>query len=159
MTSRTPRLLVDTSITRLLKFDAGHRVYGHQGKCQYPHGHEYHVQVTASPTEGLDELGMVVDFSVIKEKFGTWIDENLDHGFLVYEKDYELLNALRSVEGSKIYVMDSNPTAENIARLLMERAHELLASDNVDVLKVRVQETSNCFATIKYVEVDDDDGD
>ena len=153
MTSRTPRLLVDTSITRLLKFDAGHRVYGHQGKCQYPHGHEYHVQVTASPTEGLDELGMVVDFSVIKEKFGTWIDENLDHGFLVYKEDYELLNALRSVEGSKIYVMDFNPTAENIGILLLDVANELLEPFDVVVHQITVQETSNCFATVEYVPV------
>lgn len=159
MTSKIRCFEETASVTRLLKFDAGHRVYGHQGKCQYPHGHEYHVQITATPCDGLglDELGMVVDFSVIKEKVGAWIDENLDHGFLVYEEDHEMLNALRSVEGSKIYVMDSNPTAENIARLLMEKGHELLASDNVDVLKVRVQETSNCFATFKYVEVDDDD--
>ena len=136
------------SITRLHKFDAGHRVLGHEGKCRHPHGHEYHLQFTCTPVcNDLDDLGMVIDFSVIKDVVCSWVDEYLDHGFLVYKQDSELLEALRKLEDSKIYVMDKNPTAENIAKLLLDKANQLLTHYPVLCEQVTVQETVNCFAT------------
>jgi 6-pyruvoyltetrahydropterin/6-carboxytetrahydropterin synthase len=90
---------------------------------------------------------MVIDFSVIKDVVCSWIDEYLDHGFLVYKQDSELLEALRKLEDSKIYVMDKNPTAENIAKLLLEKANQLLTHYPVLCEQVTVQETVNCFAT------------
>ncbi|NBU05839.1 MAG: 6-carboxy-5,6,7,8-tetrahydropterin synthase, partial [Sphingobacteriia bacterium] len=52
--------------SRKIDFDAGHRVIGHQNKCQYLHGHRYSLEITATALE-LDELGMVADFGVLKK--------------------------------------------------------------------------------------------
>ena len=53
---------------RKIHFSAGHRVYGHESKCSNLHGHNYVLWVHAGAKE-LDELGRVIDFSVLKDYF------------------------------------------------------------------------------------------
>ncbi len=135
--------------TRRIEFDAGHRVLGHGGKCKHPHGHRYAVEITAEAYLELNDLGMVVDFSVLKEVYGEFIDREWDHGFLVNKDDSELLTALLNVTNSKVYTCPFNPTAENLANFLI--AHQpfvqALAQHKVVVRQVKVYETPNCYAT------------
>lgn len=144
------KLLQDVTCTRRLHFCAGHRVYGHEGKCKYLHGHNYVVYIEAS-APGLDKIGRVIDFSVLKEKIGTWIDENLDHKFILWSADKEAISAVRKINGQDaIYVMDQNPTAENIGRLLLEIGNDLLKVANVTIDSVVVEETENCKARVSW---------
>ena len=59
--------------TRRLQFAAGHRVHGHEGKCRHLHGHNFVVFLTAA-AENLDAVGRVIDFGVLKERIGGWIE-------------------------------------------------------------------------------------
>ena len=134
-------------ITRILEFDAAHRVMGHESKCATMHGHRYKVEITAK-AERLDSLGRVIDFSVIKSKIGTWIDENWDHTTIVFKKDEKLVDLLFSIDRIKNpFVAGWNPTAENMAEYLLHIvcAREL-ENSGVMVTKVRVYETPNCWA-------------
>ncbi len=133
--------------TRILKSDTGHRVFGHEGKCRHCHGHEYKYEVTAE-AQSLDSIGRVIDFSVIKEKVGSWIDENWDHNFIVYEKDEELKKALNWVAAGKApFISPFNPTAENMAHyLLTVICPQVLEGTGVIVKRIKVWETTNCFA-------------
>ena len=131
--------------TRKLWFCAGHRVKGHEGKCNHLHGHNYTVFITAAAKE-LDAIGRVIDFSILKDRFGTYIDTNFDHGFLVWEKDTETLSALATMGRQKMFIMDTNPTAENIAQHLLDHSDEILQSNDVMVTRVVVYETDNCYA-------------
>ena len=133
--------------TRLLKSDTGHRVLGHEGKCNNPHGHEYRYEITAQGSD-LDSIGRVIDFSVIKAKIGGWIDENWDHRFLVYKKDKDLVAALESVpDTAGPVVVNWNPTAENIANYLLNKVcPDELYGTGIIVTRVKVWETQNCFA-------------
>ena len=141
------------TVTRRLEFDAGHRVYGHESKCAHIHGHRYVVLITCSPIADLDDLGRVVDFSVIKRVVGSWIDENFDHGMLLFKND-PLVQFWKSgglideneAMVHKHYVMEKNPTAENIAEFIYWTAMAMLRSYNVRVEQVEVQETPNCKA-------------
>ena len=134
------------SITRKLEIDAGHRLLGHEGKCRNVHGHRYVFEVTCSTTE-LDQVGRVVDFGVIKAKVGDWLDRVWDHGMLLQTGD-PLIEWLRVNDaGGKVFTMKAPPTAENIARELFETAEALLEEDGVQVDRVRVHETPNCWAT------------
>ena len=63
---------------------------------------------------------MLVDFAEIKQSVQRWIDETLDHTMLLCRED-PLLPVLQE-RGERVFVMDSNPTAENIARLIFEQA-------------------------------------
>ena len=73
-------------------------------------------------SEELDEKGMVVDFGDIRDVIKKWIDETLDHTLLLHKND--AINAVLTKENEKYYVMDANPTAENIAKLIFEYALE-----------------------------------
>ena len=147
------------TITRKLEWDAGHRVLGHGGRCRHLHGHRYTAEVTVAAPE-LDELGMVIDFSVLKEKVGGWIDREWDHNMMLHPDD-PLLKAVvctgdvvvesedpEPIWGGKApYVMKSgNPTAENIACELFHKATDLLTGTGITVLRVKIWETPNCWA-------------
>jgi len=135
--------------TRRLKFDAGHRVHLHESKCRNAHGHQYIVFIHAT-SEYLDNLGRVIDFSVLKEKFGGWIDEHWDHGFIYYEKDMEMEKALNMIEGQKKFSLPYNPTAENLAKYLFHVvAPELVSDTDIFISKIVVWETENAFATVQ----------
>lgn len=137
------------TITRKLEFDAGHRVHNHESKCGTLHGHRYVAEITATAPE-LDSLGRVIDFSVLKEKIGTWIDKEWDHTTLVYEKDELTLAALNSMPGFKTpFVCPFNPTAENMADFLLHQVcPRLMQGTGVTVTKIKLWETPNCFAEV-----------
>lgn len=112
-------------ISKEVQFDAGHRVPNHKSKCRNPHGHRYRVVVhcegTIIETPGASDEGMLVDFSDLKTIMTERIHDVLDHGFIVYENDLDMLNCLAHsrVHGTddqwKVIVFPSIPTAENIA--------------------------------------------
>lgn len=134
---------------RKLTFCAGHRVLGHENKCANAHGHNYSVFIHAEADQ-LDNLGRVIDFSVLKEQVGSWIDQYWDHTFIIYNKDEELIACRNVLEKNKeIFISDFNPTAENIALyLLNEVCPKVLAGKNVHVTKIELHETENCKAIV-----------
>jgi len=135
--------------TRRIQFCAGHRVHGHESKCSNLHGHNYVAFITAEATD-LDEVGRVIDFSVLKSEVGGWIDDYWDHGMILKETD-PALAAVKATpscaNGSqKLYVMRENPTAENMAAHLLSVAGPLLHRFGVAPTKVVLWETENCYA-------------
>lgn len=134
-----------TEAVRKIHFCAGHRVYGHESKCSNLHGHNYVLWVHAS-AEGLDGLGRIIDFSVLKEKVDTWIQINWDHTFLAYKNDLELLALEPLIQKNKPwFVCPFNPTAENMAGFLFkEIIPELLKDTGVIVSRLVLYETENC---------------
>lgn len=140
-------MILPTTVTRTLEFDAGHRVHNHESKCATLHGHRYKVEVTAAAPK-LDAIGRVIDFSVLKEKVGGWIDLHWDHTTIVWDEDRTTLAMLNGCPRAKDpWVAPWNPTAENMAEhLLRSVCPQVLESTGVVVTKVRVWETPNCYA-------------
>lgn len=136
----------EITCTRRIQFCAGHRVYNHESKCRNLHGHNYVAFFDAAAPK-LDGIGRVVDFSVLKERIGGWIDEKWDHGFLLWEEDSDAIAAVSGMVGQKLYFMPSNPTAENMAHhLLVDICPTLLEGTGVTITGVRIWETENCYA-------------
>ncbi len=132
------------TVTRILPgFDTAHRITRHESKCRNLHGHRYSAEITCAAE--LDALGRVVDFGVIAERVGGWVTETLDHGTIANSADVGLVAYCRA-NGSKLFVLDAEPTAENIARLIFHKAKALLGDTGVSVMNVRVYETPNCWA-------------
>lgn len=129
-------------VTREIDFCYGHRLLNYDGKCKYLHGHNGRAVLTLQSPE-LDERGMVIDFTEIKRVVARWIDENLDHRMILHRSD-PAVPALEKL-GEPIYLVDVNPTAENIARLIYDVAqnHEL------PIVEVRLWETPRCYATYR----------
>jgi 6-pyruvoyltetrahydropterin/6-carboxytetrahydropterin synthase len=152
----------------------GHRVVGHESRCRHLHGHNYRVTFVciASPVitdgwgdlvedethdeDGLDEVGRVIDFSVIKEKLCMWLEDNWDHKFLAWDEDSVMEQIRYAMEDCSDYatVEESivwtpfNPTAENMAKYLVEViGPQQLAGTGVSLASVNVQETRKCSST------------
>ncbi len=127
-------------VTRQIEFCYGHRLLDYEGKCRHLHGHNGRA-VIALEGESLDGRGMLVDFGDIKQTVQRWIDENLDHNMLL-RRDDPILPLLQA-QGERVFVMEVNPTAENIARLIYERT----ASAGLPVIEVVLWETPSCNAS------------
>jgi 6-pyruvoyltetrahydropterin/6-carboxytetrahydropterin synthase len=127
-------------VTREITFCYGHRLLNYDGKCRHLHGHNGRAVLTLAAPR-LDGLGMVMDFTRIKHVVGTWIDETLDHKMLLHRDD-PALPLLRQL-GEPVHVLDVNPTAENIARLIYDYA----VSQGFPVVEVQLWETESCFAS------------
>jgi 6-pyruvoyltetrahydropterin/6-carboxytetrahydropterin synthase len=129
-------------VTRQIDFCYGHRLLDYEGKCRYLHGHNGRaVIVIESPS--LDQRGMVIDFTDIKRVVSRWIDEQLDHRMILH-KDDPAVPALRQLN-EPLYLLDVNPTAENIAKLIFDFAKE----QGFPVVETRLWETPNCYATVR----------
>ena len=129
-------------VTRQIDFCYGHRLLNYDGKCRFLHGHNGRCVITIeSPT--LDARGMVLDFSDIKRVVSQWIDDQLDHRMILHRDD-PVVPTLRSM-GEPMYLLDVNPTAENIARVI----HEFTRDHGFPVVETRLWETPNCFATYR----------
>jgi 6-pyruvoyltetrahydropterin/6-carboxytetrahydropterin synthase len=129
-------------VTRELSFCYGHRLLRYAGKCAQLHGHNARAVLTLEAAD-LDALGMVADFVVVRARIGAWIDATLDHCMILHRDD-PLLPALRDL-GEVVRVVDFNPTAENLARLVYEQAH----AAGLPVVQVDLWETPTCKATYR----------
>jgi 6-pyruvoyltetrahydropterin/6-carboxytetrahydropterin synthase len=129
-------------VTRQIDFCYGHRLLDYDGKCRYLHGHNGRAVIVIEAPK-LDHRGMVMDFSDIKRVVSGWIDENLDHRMILHRGD----PAIPGLEklGEPLYVIDANPTAENIAKLI----HDFAASQGFPIVETRLWETPNCYATYR----------
>ena len=140
--AQLPSLCEDAmfQVSREIHFCYGHRLLEYEGKCRHLHGHNGKAVITIEASD-LDHRGMVVGFSEIKQVVSRWIDEHLDHRMLLRHDD-PLVPLLREA-GEPLFVMDVNPTAENLARLIYRVARER----GIAVVEVRLWETPQCCAS------------
>ena len=106
-------------IVKIIQWDMGHRVLHHRSICKGLHGHRYKVEICVSgnlvSASGASEEGMVIDFADIKKISNQFIHAKLDHAFMVWDKDEELLQFFKESEGHKPVIVPFTPTAENVA--------------------------------------------
>jgi 6-pyruvoyltetrahydropterin/6-carboxytetrahydropterin synthase len=128
------------SVTKRLEFCYGHRLLDYEGVCKHPHGHNAIVEIEIT-TDTLDRRNMVTDFSDIKRVMKSWIDRELDHK-MILRTDDPLTRLLQDL-GEPVFVLDSNPTVERIARLIFDVARE----QGLPVARITVWETPTSWAT------------
>lgn len=129
-------------VTREIDFCYGHRLLNYEGKCRYLHGHNGRAVIALESAE-LDARGMVIDFSEIKRIVSQWIDDNLDHRMILHRDD-PAVPLLRQL-GEPLFLVDRNPTAENIARLIFDFAR----GAGFPIVETHLWETPRCFATYR----------
>lgn len=162
------------TVIRSHEICAGHRVVGHESKCRHLHGHNYKFHFKVAPKGrtdvkvfrcgtlrekgGLDDVGRVIDFSVVKTTLCQWLEDNWDHKFLHWEED-PLIKALQvdldlcdEATGHDVRDFDNslvslpfNPTAENLAAYMVEViGPQLLDEHGVQLVECTIEETSKC---------------
>ncbi|MEJ2327122.1 MAG: 6-carboxytetrahydropterin synthase [Chromatiaceae bacterium] len=130
------------SVTKEISFCYGHRLLNHEGKCRHLHGHSARAVIRLESAL-LDGLGMVVDFADIGQYVKAWLSAEIDHNMLLCRED-PVLPLLRK-GGERFYVMEENPTAENIARLIFQHVER----GGFPVVEVAVYETESACASYR----------
>ena len=142
-------------ITRLFEFDSGHRIPNHNSKCRNMHGHRYKLELTLAgkiletPDQSFE--GMVLDFADVKKLALQFLD-TLDHAFLVWDGDQQLLDFLKTTD-SKFVVVPYIPTVENLVKFIDEHLQPVFAqtyNDSLRIKSIKLWETPNCFAQITH---------
>jgi len=140
-------------ITRRLEFDAGHRIPDHASQCRHLHGHRYAIEITLSgdiiDAAGEAVNGMVMDFGDVKRIAKTHVVDRWDHAFLVYRGDSAVVDFLATMPAHKTVVLDTVPTAENLASeafRILDSCYRDLYGNHLRLECVRLYETPNCWA-------------
>lgn len=164
------------TVIRSHEICAGHRVVGHESKCRHLHGHNYKFHFKVAPKGrtdvkvircgtlrekgGLDDVGRVIDFSVVKTTLCQWLEDNWDHKFLHWENDPLIESLNKFVDTTTMDNMSHrdqmdylgslvslpfNPTAENLAAYMVEViGPQLLDEHGVQLVECTIEETSKC---------------
>jgi 6-pyruvoyltetrahydropterin/6-carboxytetrahydropterin synthase len=152
--------MTKTGIIRAKRYhdiSCGHRVVGHESKCRHLHGHNYRVHFHCEGPK--DEIGRVIDFSVIKEKLCMWIEKHWDHKFLVWEHDPMFLALMKSEMPpdealmflESVVQLPFNPTAENMAEYLVNVVSpQQLEGTGVTLVECVIDETRKCSASYSF---------
>ena len=140
-------------VVKIIQWDMGHRVLNHRSICKGLHGHRYKAEICVSgdlvSESGVSEEGMVVDFADIKIFSKEFIQEDLDHAFMVWEKDEELINFFNNSEGHKPVIVPFTPTAENVAAyiyLKLKDKFQDVYKTGMQLHSVKLWETPSSFA-------------
>ncbi len=140
-------------ITTRLEFDAGHRIPCHKSQCRNLHGHRYAIEITLSgdiiQQENASENGMVMDFSDVKAIARRAVVDVWDHAFLVYQGDKPVRDFLADLPDHKTVIMNSVPTAENMAAeafRILQAEYQDTYGNHLRLERVRLYETPNSWA-------------
>jgi 6-pyruvoyltetrahydropterin/6-carboxytetrahydropterin synthase len=129
-------------VSKSVSFCYGHRLLDYDGKCAHLHGHNARAVITLE-SERLDALGMVEDFSQVKQLVWKWLEDEIDHTLLLHEDDPVL--PLLQTAGERVRVTGFNPTAENIARMIFD----YVAGQGYPVVDVTLWETETSYASYR----------
>ncbi len=143
MSDLPPQSAPAYSVTKGIEFCYGHRLLDYDGPCKHLHGHNAVVEVEVR-SAALDDHAMVCDFAEIKRVVKGWVDRELDHR-MILRRDDPLVAPLTAA-GEPVYLVDENPTAECIARLIFQQAE----ASGLPVWRVTVWETPSSQATYSH---------
>ncbi len=110
-------------------FSSAHRLRHYNGECERLHGHNWDVKVSVA-SEELDDLGMVMDFKVLKGETNKLMDK-FDHQYLNEIPPFTELN----------------PTTENIAKYIFDELSRSINTDSAKVSKITVWESPTSYAS------------
>lgn len=141
------------TVERHFELDAGHRLANHSYKCQNLHGHRYIFDIEVKG-EVSDYSGMLMDFSNIKKP----IMEAFDHNTLLNEEDEivgdkGVVEFIEEHQEKEIYLMDREPSVENIADESAKLIFEAMTEDErqrIESLSFEAYETPNCMVSCDY---------
>jgi 6-pyruvoyl-tetrahydropterin synthase len=126
-------------ITKEVYFCYGHRLMNHPGKCRNLHGHSVKACISIKSNQ-LDQQGMVCDFSDVRDAVESFVDQHLDHNFLLH-KDDPIIPALQA-NNERFLAIDEHPTAEVLSKMIYQH----LKQEGLNVDQVVLWETASAHA-------------
>ncbi|MFI3194537.1 MAG: 6-carboxytetrahydropterin synthase [Methylococcaceae bacterium] len=130
------------TITKEVYFCYGHRLMNHAGKCRHLHGHSVKASISIQE-EQLNQQGMVCDFADVRDCVEAFIDEHLDHNFLLHKED-PIIPLLIS-NNERFLALDEHPTAEVLSKLIFQHIKQA----GFKVVQVTLWETASAYASYR----------
>ena len=121
------------TVTKKFGFEASHRLPQYVGDCSNLHGHSYKLDVTVtgeiitpkSPAEYTPQVGMIIDFKVLKSIVEEVVIKKYDHTYLNH--------------------FFENPTAEIMVKKFAEDISASLPT-GIKLVSVKLWETDTSYA-------------
>jgi 6-pyruvoyltetrahydropterin/6-carboxytetrahydropterin synthase len=141
--------MANIRVTKSFTFEMAHALWNYDGPCRNIHGHSYqlHVTVYGKPSKDIDntKLGMVIDFSDLKRIVNQYVVNFFDHSVVISSRasqpDIERVEQMFE----KFYVVDFQPTCENLVIDMAERIRNRLPA-HVSLFSLRLVETATSYA-------------
>lgn len=130
-------------IAKDFRWEMGHRLHCHKGKCYNLHGHSYKLQIEFDGSVD-PATGMVLDYFDVKDIVAPIVDR-LDHTVAVWEKDSELIEKLKQLNSAHV-ILPFETTAENLVGYFLSEITKADLTNRIKKIKVRVCETENTYA-------------
>ena len=134
-------------IAKEFRWEMGHRLQCHKGKCINLHGHSYKLLIEF--TGDVEANGMVLDYFDVKEIVAPIVDK-LDHTVVISRDDLELLEAIQKLNSAHI-IVDYETTAENLCHYFLDKIKNQSLPKNITEIMVKIFETENTYAEEKLV--------
>ncbi len=135
------------TVTIKISFDAAKRLMEYKGKCTNLHGYHHVIEATFSNKSAKGAI--VADFHDLRKKLGGWVEKNWDHNAILNHRDKKLGDAISKITDQKIYYIDSDPTAENLAEYLKDKICPKLFSGGIKCTKIRLYDNPESFVEIE----------
>lgn len=127
------------TITKEVYFCYGHRLMNHAGKCRNLHGHSVKASISIQQKE-LNNQDMVCDFSDVRDCVETYINDCLDHNFLLHKDDPIIPMLIANNE--RFLALDEHPTAEVLSKMI----YQYVKKAGFNVAQVILWETASAHA-------------
>ena len=126
-----------------------HALWNHDGPCRNIHGHSYKLYVTVRgmtvQDAGNSKLGMVIDFSDLKDIVMREVVEYFDHSVIICDlEDHPAVGMMKDAY-EKVRVVDYQPTCENLVLQMAGRIAVALP-ENIELYSLRLRETGTSYA-------------
>ena len=137
-------------ITKRFSFEAGHALYGYDGKCKNVHGHSYKLSVTVIGKPITDKTnvkyGMVIDFTDLKRIVTEEIVDKFDHA-TIFNKNTPHVKLAKTLkdEGHNVLLVDYQPTSECMVSDFAKKITKKLPN-NIKLFSLKLQETESSYA-------------
>ncbi len=134
-------------VKKLFEISTGHRLSNYDGKCKHLHGHNY-IGTLIMESDTLNSLGMVIDYSQMKQVIKDLIESKFDHKFIMKRGDLfneALAKVCEDFKDTSIVWVDYNPTVENIITDIKETVEKVYPDFGIHI---SLSETSTSFAEI-----------
>ncbi len=127
-------------IRKTFKSETGHRlIKSYTKRCHGLHGHSYVYEIFISG-DTQDDAQMLMDFSLLFEKFNNFMD-TFDHSIIVWKEDKSLVEIVPQLNPRYI-ILPYNTTSEQMSRHIFYQGRRL----DLPMYKVIVHETATCCA-------------
>lgn len=136
-------------LTKQFEFEMAHALYNYDGLCRNIHGHSYKLSVTiiGEPNNDIEssKYGMVMDFGLLKQLIKPNIVDKFDHSLVLYKNENTDFLKTENRLFEKVYIIDFQPTAENLLIHFADIIKNLLPAD-IKLFSIKLHETANSYA-------------